>query len=434
MICRSRPGVKREGSVRPRAAGNAAARIRYHPAAMPTLSLEDARKIALAAQGFYRQRPASRADLDAVRSVIRSVQLVQLDTVNVVTRAHYMPFFSRLGPYEPNLIDELAFKHREMFEYWGHAASLIPMELYPLLRHRMTAQRKAGWMRRINEEHPEYVERVLDEVRERGPLSVSDLSDPGARTGPWWGLNRGKMALEWHFNNGVLAVEGRKNFTRYYDVAERVIPRGMLDAPAASEADACRELLLIAARCHGVGTAADLADYFRLKMPRVRPVLAELVSEGTLREVTVEGWDAPAYLLPETAVPTNGASPAALISPFDSLIWDRDRTERLFGFRYRIEIYVPEKQRQYGYYVFPFLFGDRLTARVDLKADRKSGRLLARAVYLEPGRNAQEVAAALAHELKRMTGWLGLRRVVVGRRGDLADNLRRAVKGVADGR
>lgn len=395
-----------------------------------SLSNQEARRIALSAQGFAQSRNGSKPTLHDLRSVVDHVGLIQIDTVNVLSRAHYVPFYSRLGPYDNHLVDDLAYEHRELYEYWGHAATFVPMKLYPVLKHRMATQRRAKWLQRIEDEHPGFTDQVFAEVKERGPISVSDLEDSGGRTGPWWGLSKGKMALEWHFDRGAIAVHSRKNFTRYYDVPESFIPEKHLNAPALTEEEANRELLLLSAKHHGIGTGPDLADYYRIKMPKARPILAELAASGELEMVTVEGWDEPAYKLPETDVPKEHIGAHALVSPFDSLIWFRDRTERMFGMRYRIEIYVPEKQRQYGYYVFPFLMDEELVARVDLKADRQNGRLLVQSAHLEDAKNPAAVSAALADELATMAHWLGLNRVVVGRKGDLVSDLRKAMKAV----
>ncbi len=396
----------------------------------PELSNAEARRIALAAQGFDTPRNGSEPTLDDLRRVVDHIGLVQIDTVNVLSRAHYMPYYSRLGPYKNQLADDLAYEHRELYEYWGHAATFIPMRLYPVLKHRMLRQRRGKWLQQVEDEHPGFLKQVFAEVQERGPISVSDLEDPGGRTGPWWGLSKGKMALEWHFDRGAIAVHSRKNFSRYYDVPERFIPEQHLNAPALSEDDANREMLLLSAKHHGIGTLADLADYYRIKMPKARPVMAELVAAGEIEEIGVEGWDSPAYKLPDTDVPTQRIQAHSLISPFDSLIWFRDRTERMFGMHYRIEIYVPEKKREYGYYVFPFLMDEELVARVDLKADRQKGRLLVQSAHLEDGRDAVSVSTALAEELATMARWLGLKRVVIGRKGDLIGDLRNASKAV----
>ncbi len=350
--------------------------------------------------------------------------MVQLDSVNVAVRTHYMPAFSRLGSYPRERFDVYAYGRRRLFEAWGHAASLLPVEHYPLLRHRMEDARS---IRSFGRERRAYVEEICREVAERGPLAVSDLRDQGSnRSRPWWGRSDGKLALEWLFATGRLAASRRGNFMRVYDLAERVIPPEVLAAPAPATRDAQRELMRMAARAHGIGDAADLADYYRIRVPQARPLLRELVEEGDLVEARVEGWDRPAYLQRDARVPRRiGAS--ALLSPFDSLIWRRERTERLFGFHYRIEIYVPEPERQYGYYVFPFLAGDTLAARVDLKADRARGALLVRGAYREEGCDAGAVAGELATNLQAMAAWLALGEVKVGTRGSLAAPLRRAV-------
>ncbi len=397
---------------------------------MADISFQEARRIALTAQGFGVPRNGAAPGLDDVRRVLEHIGIVQIDTVNVLSRAHYVPFYSRLGTYKNQLVDDLAYEHRELFEFWGHEASFIPMYLYPALRHRMENNRRAKWLQRMEKDYPGLLDSVLAQVKERGPISVSDLDDPGGRTGPWWGLSPGKMALEYHFDRGNAGVHSRRNFTRYYDLPERFVPEPHLNAPALTEEEANRQMLLMSAKCHGIGTARDLADYFRIKVPAARKLLKELVSAGELEQVSVEGWDQPAYKLPETDVPAEHIGAHSLISPFDSLIWERDRTERMFGMRYRIEIYVPAPKRQFGYYVFPFLMGEELVARVDLKADRQNKRLLVQAAHLENGRDATEVSAALATELATMARWLGLQRVVVGRKGDLVGDLRAAVKGV----
>ena len=390
------------------------------------LSNREARSIALAAQGFADRPPAGRVDSRHFDRLFDRVKVVQLDSVNVAVRTHYMPAFSRLGSYPREHFDAYAYGRRRLFEAWGHVASLLPVEHYPLLRHRMEDARSRS-IRSFGQERRAYVEEICREVAERGPLAVSDLRDQGRnRSRPWWGRSDGKLALEWLFATGRLAASRRGNFTRVYDLAERVIPPQVLAAPAPETRDAQRELLRLAARAHGIGDAADLADYYRIRMPQARPLLQELVEEGELLEATVEGWSRPAYLHRDARTPRR-IDANALLSPFDSLIWFRERTERLFGFRYRIEIYVPEPERQYGYYVFPFLTGDTLAARVDLKADRSSGALLVRGAYLEEDCEAGAVAGELATDLEAMVAWLELDEVIVGRRGNLASPLRRAV-------
>ena len=390
---------------------------------MRTLNNNQARRIALAAQGLARPRPTGRVDRRHFRRVIGDIGLLQLDSVNVLQRSHYLPMWSRLGPYSIEALDEYTARSGEMFEYWGHVASLLPVELYPLLRWRMDEIEAGPRTQRIMRDHPEYIEMVYEEIAARGPLTVSDLSDPGARTGAWWGHGKGKIALDWLFSKGKVTAYRNGSFGRLYDLPERVIPAQHLNAPRLERIEAFRQLLLLSARHHGVGTATDLADYYRLHRPTARQVLTELSAGGELEEVEVEGWLHPAYLHPAARLPRR-ATGTTLLSPFDSLIWERDRTERVFGFLYRIEIYVPEPDRVYGYYVLPFLLDGELVARVDLKANRKEGKLLVRAAHIEPGHDRGRVAEALAAELEEMGHWLGLDEVVLGQRGNLAGALR----------
>ncbi len=390
------------------------------------LSRAEARRIALAAQGFVGKKPSGRIDSRHYDRLLRHVKLLQLDSVNVAVRAHYMPAFSRLGPYRREQLDDYAYRKSRLFEGWGHVASLLPMEHYPLLRHRMESARPWPRLEGLIQEQRAYIDSVRGQVANRGPLTVSDLDDGGDRNGPWWGLSRGKIALEWLFHNGTLAATRRGNFTRVYDLAERVIPSTILNSPELTRPDAQREMLSLAAEALGVGTLADLADYYRIKVPEARPRIRELVEEGVLGEVSVEGWQQPAYMHRDARMPRR-ARATAIVSPFDSLVWFRDRTERLFDFLYRIEIYVPKPRRQYGYYVYPFLHNGELVARVDLKADRSNGVLLVQAAHMEKGRDAGEVSTALAAELKSMAKWLDLRHVAVENRGDLAGALKQAV-------
>ena len=393
---------------------------------MADFSSSEARRIALGAQGFADPRPRGRIDIRHLRRVVDRIGLIQIDSVNVSVRSHYMPLFSRLGPYPMSLLDDAVYSRKELFETWAHEASFVPVKHYPLFRQRM--QQTEPWRRiaRFAKKYPGYLDAVLEEVRSRGALAASELEEPGSRTGPWWGQGKGKVALEWHFSQGAVCVCERRNFARVYDLTERVLPPEALNGRAPDADGSQRELLLLSARSHGVGTARDLADYYRLSIRRSRELLRELGSEGALREVSVEGWRDPAYLHPEARLP-RGVEAQVLLTPFDSLIWERDRTERVFDFHYRIEIYVPQKKRRYGYYVMPFLFDEALAARVDLKSDRAKSRLLVKAAYLEEGQDAGRVSGALAEELRLMAEWLGLEEVRVGRKGDLTPALRSAV-------
>ena len=396
---------------------------------LATLSLAQARRVALAAQGFGTARPAADAPKDRrhLRRAIAHTGLLQIDSVNVFQRAHYGPVFSRLGPYSTTLLDAMAYGHRELFEYWGHEAALLPVALHPLMRWRMRRAEQMvdrwGHIAKVVRERPGYIEHILDAVRAHGPLTAGQLAEDEKRTKDNWGWNwsDAKTTLEYLFYAGAVTAADRRNFERVYDVTERVIPRAILDLPTPDDEAAHRELLLIAARCHGIGTASDLADYFRLNVPLARARVAELVEDGRLVPAQVEGWAQPAYLLPDTKVPRR-IDARALLIPFDPLIWERARTERMFGFRYRIEIYVPAPKRTHGYYVLPFLLGDRLVARVDLKSDRKAGVLRVQAAWAEPWAPA-ETAAELAAELRLTAAWLGLDDVAVAGRGDLAPAL-----------
>jgi uncharacterized protein YcaQ len=385
-----------------------------------------ARRIALAAQGFADPRPTGVVDGRQLRRMTSRLAVLQIDSVNVLSRAHYLPAFSRLGPYPRETLDALAGRRRELFEYWAHEASLLPVRLHPHLRWRMAAAEEHAWgsMVRIQRERPGYVGEVLERVREAGPLKASDLAEPRPdRPGSMWNWHAGKVALEWLFYTGVVTTRGRTaGFERVYDLTERVLPAAVLQAPTPEPADAVRELVRTASRALGVATERDLRDYFRLRPPAARAAIAELADAGELLPVEVAGWGAPAWLHPEARRP-RWVRARALLSPFDSLVWERPRVERLFGFRYRLEIYTPAAQRVHGYYVLPFLLGDRLVARVDLKADRQAGVLRVQAAFAEDGVDRAEVAAALAEELALMAGWMLLDAVVVGERGDLAAEL-----------
>jgi hypothetical protein len=401
------------------------------------LSLAEVRRVALAAQGFGHEprRPA----LAHVRKVAATVQAIQIDSISVLVRSHYLPAFSRLGPYPIDAMDALAYVRRELFECWGHAACLMPVALYPLLRHRMDRLRESSpWTPGRLKPDRRYLRKIYDEVAERGPLEAGELSDRGARgAGKWWEWSAGKAGLEHLLACGLLAVAGRRGFTRLYDITERVIPRRVLDAPAPSAGEAQKELICLAARALGVGTARQLGDYFGLNSYRVRVKRAdgkrsratfprlvdELVEEGRLRQVSVEGWHVPGYMTPATRVP-RAINERALLSPFDSLI--RCSAESCFGFSQPLaqQLYVPAERRVYGYYVLPFLLGDRLVARCDLKAERRLGVLQVQGAFVEPGHGPKRVAAELAKEVERMRSWLELDDIQVADRGNLARQLR----------
>jgi uncharacterized protein YcaQ len=396
----------------------------------PELSPAEARRIALAAQGFADPPPRGTPDIRALRRVLGRIGLLQIDSVNVLVRSHYLPLFSRLGPYPAALLDRAAYSaRRELFEYWGHEASLLPVTTQPLLRWRMERAASDAWdrIRRVQAEKPGLVERVRDLVAERGPVGAGDLAEPRAvRAGPWWDWDDTKTALEWLFYRGEITTASRRGFARLYDLTERVLPAAVLATPTPEPAEARRGLVRIAAGALGVATERDLRDYFRLTPADGRAAVASLAEDGELERVTVRGWDRPAYLAPGARRPRR-VHAATLLSPFDSLVWERSRAERLWGFRYRLEIYTPSHKRVHGYYVLPFLLGEHLVARVDLKADRAAGVLRVPGVHLEAGHGPEEVAAALAPALYRLAGWLGLDGVDAPAGGDLAVPLSRAL-------
>jgi uncharacterized protein YcaQ len=379
-----------------------------------TLSLAAARRIALAAQGFGAPRRPVTGWAPLGRNVDR-LALHQIDSVNVLVRAHYLPAFSRLGPYDRALLDRAAWSHkraRRLFEYWAHEASLLPLALHPLLRWRMArAERgESGWgsMRAFAGERRAEAEAILARIRADGPMAASDFEQGKSRSG-WWEWGDTKRALEWLFWAGRITTATRRgSFERVYDLSERVIPPAILALPTPDEDEAQRRLVAVSARALGVATAGDLRDYFRLGVEETRAAIAGLVEAGTLLPVAVESWRQPAFLHAEARRPRRIAG-QALLAPFDPLIWERARAERLFGFRYRIEIYTPAEKRVHGYYVLPFLMDEKLVARVDLKSDRQAGRLLVQSVHVEPGAPA-ETRERLAAELATMAEWLGLER------------------------
>jgi uncharacterized protein YcaQ len=387
--------------------------------------------MALAAQGFADPRPSGRIDRRHGRRVLDRVGVVQIDSVNVVCRSQELPLFARLGRHRRDLVPRMT-EAGDVFEYWAHEASHVPVDLHPLLRWRMADARDGvGTWGRVAEaarRDGDRVAAVLGQVTDEGPLTVGMLRDGGARSPGMWGWSPGKVALEYLFWSGQISARRGPNFERWYDLTERLLPAEVLARPTPRRADALRELLVIAARCHGLGTARDLADYFRLRVGEARPLLADLVADERLLEVAVEGWRETAYLHPGARVPRRVRA-RALLSPFDSLIWERSRTERLWGFRYRVEIYVPAPDRVHGYYVLPFLLGDHLVARVDLKADRAAAVLRVRGAHGEPGIDVEEVCGELAAELEELAVFLGLGgEVVVEPSGDLADPLAGALR------
>lgn len=385
-----------------------------------SLTLKQARRLTLSAQGFAGRSRAADVKPARLNQLIERLGVVQIDSVTALVRSHYLPLFSRLGEYAPTLLENAAWgarKRRTLFEYWGHEASLMPHALYPLMQWRMkrAAQGQGIYsqLAQFGREQQDVVQRVLATVRERGATGAGALTTRVEKAGPWWDWSAEKMALEWLFAAGEVTVAGRRGFERLYDIPERVLPGDWLNHPDVSETDAQRQLLLHSAAALGVATEKDLRDYFRLDPKDSQARLAELVEAGALVPVAVESWKQPAYSLPGLSIP-RAVNASALLSPFDSLIWERARTERLFDFRYRLEIYTPQDKRIYGYYVLPFLHNERLAGRVDLRAERSTGRLLVHAVHEENVGLDDEGVHALARNLLEMARWLGLQEVWVG--------------------
>ena len=394
-----------------------------------SLSLIDARRIVLATQGFGR-RPSGAVSSKHIHQLFDRLHVVQVDSVNVLVRSQELPLWARLGPHPRDSLAQLT-KRGALFEYWAHEASLLPVELQPLFRWRMAEARDVAWsgLRQVVKRQPDYVESVRAEVFARGSLAARELEPVSAqkkRSGSWWGWDDRKRALAYLFWAGeITAIRDPVRFERVYAPFEKVLPRAVLQTPTPDADDARRELLALSADALGVGTARDIADYFRIRMPVARPLIEQLAESGRIQRVAVEGWQEPAFLGAKSKAPKPVVA-QALLSPFDSLVWERARTERLFDFFYRIEIYTPEPKRKYGYYVLPFLLGEAIVARVDLKADRAGSTLLVPAAYDEPEAPAH-TAEALAGELKAMASWLGLSKVRVGRRGPLSARLRAAL-------
>jgi uncharacterized protein YcaQ len=423
------------------------------------LSLSEARRLALTSQGFT-EKPVS-VSVAELRKLAARLHALQIDSVNVLVRAHYVPAFARLGPYRIAALDRLAYDKRELFEYWGHEASLLPISLYPLVRYRMDKHREQtqDYMRSPS---GRYMASVFAEVAERGPITAGELANPGKRSGgwwSWWGSGNGKATLEHLYDAGLVAIAGRRGFERLYDLTERVMPKAALDAPAPPREEAMKQLICLGAKAYGIGTLGDITGYFyldgwrdrqppgprwthpqgrRRSTPIVKRLVSELVDEKRLVPARVEGWKEQAYLHPQARV-SGSVDFRALVTPFDSLVWNRSRTERMFGMKYTIEMYVPPPKRVYGYYVCPFLLGDTLVGRCDLKADRARRVLMVQSAFVEPSKNTRRAAPDLASELRAMQEWLELDRIEVGERGDLAAALsrnidvRRARKGRARG-
>lgn len=409
-----------------------------------TLSASEARRVAVAAQRFGPKPP--RTTIAHIRKLANHLKAFQIDSVNVLARAHYVPAFARLGPYPVAALDSLAYEKRELFEYWGHAACLLPMSLYPIVRYRMHHHVEAtrSFMRSRRGAH---LARIYADVADRGPLTAGALSTGKKKSGKWWNWSDEKAALEHLYDAGLVAVAGRHRFERLYDLTERVIPKSVLDAPAPSREEAMKQLICFGANAYGVGTLDDITQYFnvddwrdrlppgpawarppgpsgRRRKPIVRRLVAELVEEGRLLPARVDGWKEQAYVAPTLRVP-EAVEARAFVTPFDSLVWDRPRLRRLFGMDYVLEMYVPPAKRVYGYYVCPLLLGDQLVARCDLKADRDRSALVVKSAFLESGQDPRAVLMHTIEELRQLQTWLELDHIELGERGDLLALMRR---------
>jgi uncharacterized protein YcaQ len=399
------------------------------------LTAGQARRVAVAAQGFHEPKPRGPVNRAHLRRLISRIQVLQLDSVSVAVRAHYAPVFSRLGPYDRDVVDRAAWSHsarspRLLVEYWAHEAALMFVDDWPLLRWRMREYTHGRWGREIVKKNPRLADDIVAAVAELGPSTAGQIeahleSEPRGRKGPWWDRSETKWVAEALWSAGVLTTATRVGFARHYELTEKVLPPEVL-AREVDDDEAIRELTLRAASALGVGTEADIRDYFRLGAGQIKPALASLVADGELEQVEIDGWKAPAYLRAGQVISRQDRG-TALLCPFDPLIFFRPRVERLFGFRYRIEIYTPAPKREFGYYVWPLLLDGQLVGRVDLKAERASGALNVVGAFTEPGQDSARVATALARELRSMASWLEVADVTVGTRGDLVGELRRAL-------
>jgi uncharacterized protein len=390
-----------------------------------TLTIDEARRVALHAQGFQGQARTAKANWPKIAKTVDALHLLQIDSVNVLVRSHYLPLYARLGTYDMAALDKRSFDndHRHFFECWAHEASLVPLTLHPLLRWRMARAREGDGqykgMDTFGRENRTYLKSTLAFIQKNGPTRVRDIPGGGKSEGAWWGWSKGKLALETLFDQGLVTTATRLGFERIYDVPDRVIPQTILQLPTPTENDAIRQLVGKSGEALGIATDLDLRDYFRLPVADFKTALAETVEAGILRPVRVEGWKQQAFIHCAARLPKS-AGATALLSPFDPLVWNRDRAERLFNFHYRIELYTPEAKRKFGYYVLPFLHGDKLAGRICLKADRATSTLAVNNAHHEAAIQPSVIARHLKTELALMANWLGLEQVTIAQRGNLA--------------
>ena len=381
------------------------------PKRLDELTIVEARSLALAAQGFDKPRSKSKSSTADAVEVIKKLGVIQIDSVNVLVRSQELPLFARLGDHDRNAISK-ATAQGKIFEYWGHEAAILPVEIQPLFRWKMNAARtgkiKHWGLTSFYADNKAFVKRILKHVEANGPVTARELSTRTTKKSSWWDWDEAKTALEYLFLTGQLMSCGRgSDFARIYDITERVLPSKVLNTPTPTENEARKQLLVRAAKAQGVATLTDLADYYRQKTAVIKPLVNELVEQGELREVTVDTWVEKAFVH-RSAKPPKKLYATALLSPFDSLVWCRPRNERLFDFHYRIEIYTPKEKRKFGYYVLPFMMNGELVGRVDLKADRANSKLLVQSVHTEKGIKRASINGALTDELRALANWLQL--------------------------
>lgn len=397
------------------------------------MSADVARRLALGAQGFGDKRPGASVDRRHLRRVMGRLRVLQLDSIPVVIRTQYLPFHARLGPYQPGLLDRLAYRDDEWFEAWAHEASLLPVTSEPLFRwmkERVRSGHTWKWIYEFSQREPSYIQSVLDEVRERGAVAAGELSDPRPvqkKSGGWGNRSHGALALDWLFRIGELGIRRRGNFEKHFSPLADIVGEAVASTVTPSAAEALRDLTIQAVRSLGVGTATDVADYFRLPIREVRATLAELVEEGVVLEATVPGWKHPAFADPAGRAPRK-IEGATVLSPFDPVVWKRDRAERIFDFHYKIEIYVPEAKRKWGYYVLPVMVDGEIVARLDVKTDREHEVLRVKAAHAEPGHRTPATAGRVANAVRDLAQLVEVDSIDVSKKGDLASLLHRALQ------
>ena len=396
---------------------------------MSSLSILEARRLALASQGLVAQRPAGKIGRRHLRQCMKKMEIVQLDAVPVVVRTQYLPFFSRLGPYRQKLFDEIAYRDDEWFELWAHEASIAPVEIEPYFRfNKVRAANGDTWkgLYRLAIEEPSYIKKVLREVKLKGPLEAKNLSDPQPRKQAGWGpRSKGQLALNWLYRIGEVGIRRGPNFEKQFDLLDRIVPSRILNLPTPTDHESLMNLLLRSAKAYGIATERDLIDYFRLPTKEAREALVDLVENHQLERVRVESWKEKAYISPQTSIPES-SNVCSLVSPFDPIVWNRKRLDRLFDFQYKLEMYMPESKRRFGYYVLPLLVGDRFVGRFDIRNIRDKGALHIKASFLERKVEAEDIAHKVFGELANLAQFLGAQEIRIDRKGNFSLQLKKA--------